>query len=383
MALALLAACHPQARSPIAHAEPAGISIALYDTFALVDDRRTLEVRGGRVELEHVDPGAALASLVIEPLGDGAAFRIGACTREAMPAVAPDAKAKPTPAPGVAAAQFAPVVRCETAAAPGRYLVRVMYVSTALRYRAQHAVVMASPDRATVTSRFAIATPAWRERAEVVVFDGVPGGARPPREVVRGPAVLDGSTAVLTAPPREVAAELRRVYDGAMRARGAQADTVPPTDPGWRQASTMEVWVWLELAHVRLAPGDVRVHVELPGEGVRDADVAADRREQSDAGDAPLRLPLWIDPALHGLRQRFGDYVDGASLAERYLITVANLGDTAREVWIEERLRPLRHHHLERVWPGKPALADDRVRARVNVSPGKLERVGFTVAYDE
>src|SRR5205823_1149301 len=105
-------------------------------------------------------------------------------------------------------------------------------------------------DRATVTTRFAVATPNWNVRADLVLYDGVPGGDRSPREVARGQATLDGATAVFVPPEREIPAQLRRIYDGAVRPLD-----LPATDAMWGRDSTAQVWMWLELPKLRLAPG--------------------------------------------------------------------------------------------------------------------------------
>jgi hypothetical protein len=396
-----LAACASHApRTPI-RTPGAGVTIALYDrgeggSYAVVDDRRWIEVTGTQLVLDHVDPGAALASLVIEPLG-AARLAITRCVRERIPELPPKPQVPKPPAPrgraGPAqrptvpgAARFDATVRCTVAGAPGRHLVRVLYVSTTLTFRAQHDVVVTerAPTelRATVMSRFAIETPAWHERAEVVLFDGVPGGERPPREVARGTVTLDGSIAIISAPVRELAVRLRRIYDGAVA-----TPELPPADAAWNQESAHAVRVWLELPAVHLAPGPVRVHVETAAEGVRDIDVTAppsngpDGRAQVAGGDAALRLPLWIDGTLVGTRQRFADAGD-AQLAERLLLSVANTGEVAREVWIEEHVRPARRRTVRRAWPRKPRSSGDLVRSRVVVAPRAIERVGYTIEYD-
>jgi hypothetical protein len=386
---ALVVACRAPSPAEIASAPRDGISIALYGSYALVDERRTIDVRGPTLELEHVDAGAALASFVIEPIGDTGTIRIGACTRDPLPELPPATPEREPPRRSHTPAKlerassvpFAPAVRCEVRAPAGRYLVRLVYVSRALHYRAEHEVAVINSGRASVSSRFAITTPAWAARAELAVFDGEPGGAHPPRELARGTAVLDGSIAVLSTGPREVAAELELVYDGAERAHSPGIDAAPASATGWGQESVEAVWTRLEVAHLRLAPGPVFVHVALPGEPVRDVIVGDDQREQ--ANDGRLQLPLWIEPALHGHRERTADYAEGSELSERFLLTVANLGDATRDVWIEEPVRPLRHRRLERPWPGKAVLADDRVRAKVTVAPGKLQRIGFTMAYSQ
>jgi hypothetical protein len=341
-----LFACHT------AHVEMAptlheGVTIAVYESLAVVDDRRAVDVQGGTLVLDKIDPGASLASMVIE-----SDLTVGACRREMA---------------------IAGSVRCEVTGAPGRHVVRVLYASTALHYRADHEVSLTVPGHAHVISRFAVDTPAWGGHAELILYDGAPGGERVPREVARGAATLDGATAVLATASRDVPATLRRVFDGAL------LGNVPATDAAWGHDSQPAVWVWLEVAGLVLAPGPLRVHVELPGEPVRDVIVPAEGRPTEHG---LLRAALWVDPDLHGSRGRFVDLGDGSALAERLLLGVANTGAVPREVWIDEHLRPARRHRIERAWPSPPVVTGDVVRTRVVVKPGGFERTGYTIAYD-
>jgi hypothetical protein len=385
------AACGPAggaAPAAPSHAASAGVSIAIYDpdgldAYGVVDDRRWLDLAGGALEIDRVDPRAELPSLVIEPLAGGA-LEIGTCLRDRIPtapATAPaSAHAVATPAspPAVAPlhAAVAPVLRCTARGAPGRYLVRLLYVLPGLGYRAQHDVTVTAADRAAVTSRFAIVTPAWQVRAELALFDGAPGGERPFRELARGTAMLDGGTAVITIPPHVVPAQLRWIYDGAVIAHGS--DDPSPRDPQWGQKSQPAVWVWLELAAPKLAPGPVRAHVERAGEATRDIDVPAEGRRTTTAG---VRLPLWIDDQLRGRRERRSDAGDTA-LTDRFQLAVANLGEATRDVWIEERLRPLRRRTVTGAWPSEPTIVDSRLRLKLTVRGGKIEHAGFEVAYE-
>jgi len=346
------------------------VSIALYDghddgAYGVVDDRRWIDVTGGALVLDHVDPGADLPSLVIEPLAGGA-LEVGGCLRDRIPAPPVAAVPKGQPPAVPARAMFAPVLRCAVHAEPGRHLVRLLYVSPALGYRAQHDIAMTAPDRATVTSRFAIVTPTWQARAEVTLFDGMPGGEQPPREVARGTILLDGGTAVLAVPPREAKAALRRVY------RGASQD-----DGGVVRDSQPAVWVWLELDDVALAPGPVHAHVALAGEGVRDIHVPAAGRRQAAA---MLRLPLWIDGQLHGMRDRRSGLPDGTAATDKLAVSVANTGTTTREVWIEEKLPPARRRTVTHAWPSEPTIIKNLLRMKLAVPAGKLERAGFEIA---
>lgn len=397
-ALVLVGACATRAAPHNVKVPDAGVSIALYalgtTAFGVVDDRRWLEVNGGSIMLANIDPGAALASLVIEPTS--AELRIGTCVRDRLPDPPPAVVRKgpvlppepprrtrenrpppqqPPPRPPREQAsepRFAPSVRCDVSAKPGRYLVRIVYVTTRLNYRAQHDVDVTGRG-ARVTSRFAIATPPWNEHADVVLYDGVPGGERTPTEVVRGAIALDGSTAVLAIPPRDVDGQVRRIYDGAF------IGSENPADPMWGQTTTNAIWVALELFALHLAPGPVHVHLELPGEGIRDLDVPAASRKQSES---ELRLPLWIDEALRGTRVRVVEYNDGAAMTERILLGVANLGDTPREVWIEEHLRAATKRKLERAWPKKPLAVGDVLRSKLDAKPGRIERTGYTMQYE-
>ena len=369
-----IAACgHPAQRhaaAPIA----AGMQIALYDdgsgkSYAAVDDRRWIDVSGDHVILP-LDPRAVFASLAIETLAGGD-LRIEECTREALPQPASADTADETP---LIVTQFVPAVECRTHGAPGRYLVRMFYVTPRLAYRAQHEVIL-DGERANVSSRFTIDTPRWGGRAEVVLFDGVPGADEPPREVVRGEIALDGSSTTLSLPPQHVTPTLRRIYDGAIR-----LDGVADTDPGWGATSQSSVWVWIELPGVHLAPGPVRVQLSATDTEVSYVDVPAIARVQNER---VLRLPLWIDSTLRGLRQRLLDGRTNAPLAERVNVTLINSGDAPAEVFVDEHVRTMPHRRVEHAWPVRPTFTGEVLRTKLVVPPGKTARCGYTIAYDE
>ncbi len=414
LALALIAACHHHPVADIA-TPAAGVSITMYGkngggAYGVVDDRRMIDVKGGAIELDDVDPGAALGSLVIESLSGGS-LAIDSCVRDrvsSLPSpgamlhravrrrnpsapvkvediVAVDATGAPVPPKPADTDHYAPTVRCVASGATGRHLVRVLYVSSTLAYRAEHDLAMTADDKVTVTTRFAIETPAWAQRdgadvrASVVLYDGVPGGEHAPLEVARGQIVIDGSTAVIAPPAHATAARLRRIYDGAMP---SDVNGLAPTDPGWGTQSHDVVWVWLELPKLRLPPGPLHVHVELPSEGTRDIEVPAEARKQGDETDATLALPLWADDDLHGQRQKFPLGSGGARLDERMMASVSNTGESAREVWVEETLRPnARFRKITHAWPGKPSVHGDVLRTKLVVKPGAIERTGYTISY--
>jgi hypothetical protein len=391
LALALLAlgtACRAPAPPSNAKAPDAGVSIALYAGgeagYGVVDDRRWVDIAGPTLLLPNIDPGAELASLVIEPASP--ALRVGACTRERMPEyprkdpleehAAQQRAQRHKPVEPAPSDRFLPVVLCEVRAKPGRYLVRLLYITKALGYRAQHDVEVTDATHAQITSRFAITTPVWQTRAELVLYDGIPGGERSPREVGRGQVTLDGSTSVIATPPRQVASQLRRIYEGAVVTTGDS------TELEWGRDSVQAIWVWLELAKVQIPHGPVHVHIDLPGEGIRDLDIPHTSRKQDDVIDAPLRLPLWVDEALRGSRVRITEFNDGASISERYIFSVANTGETARDVWVEEPMRKASKRKVDRAWPKKPSADRDVLRTKLDVRPGRMERTGYTLTYD-
>ena len=352
-------ACRPRAPSGPTTTPAAGITLAIYQhagqIYGVVDDRRWVEVTDGSLVLDRLDPGVALPSLVIEPLG-GSRLVVAPCAREVVTHEALTAASS---------------VRC-AASGRGRHLVRVHYVSTTLGYRAQHDLVVTG-ERAAIATRFTIATPAWRTVAAITLYDGLPGAPRPPAAIARGAIVLDGSTAILAAAPREVTARLRRVFDGARRGGGSSE-----REPMWAREAVHAVWVWLELEGLELAPGGMHVQVSVAGEPVRDVTVPAAGRELRGG---TLRLPLWIDDDLRGVRQRRVQGGDGTSLVDRFVHAVANTGEVPREVWIEERLRTAPRRVLDGGWPTPPTMDGGIVRARVVVAPGGIERAGYAIRY--
>lgn len=353
------AACRTGAPAVRAITPAPGLVISVYQDgdagYGVVEERRWVEISGPTLVLEHIDARAPLASLVLEPLG-GSGLVIGACARDL--ASAAGGGGDPTP--------VASAVRCQVRGR-GRHLLRVVHVTPALAYRVQHDVTMTARDQATLSTRFAIPTPRWGTRAEVRLFAGRPGGGHAPEPLARESITLDGSIAVLAAPARQVAARLRWIYDGVVRGAPA-AEDVP----------THAVWVWLELEAAGLVPGALHARIAVPEEPARDVVVpAAGWRER--AGRA--RAPLWIDAALHGLRRRQVVDADGASLADRIVVSVGNTGAVPREVWVEERLRRARQREVVHGWPTRPSLTGELARARLVVPPGATARTGFEIAY--
>lgn len=395
MWLLWFAACaRPPITAPSGAATP-GISIALYQggtpatSYGAVDDRRWIELDDHELVLEHIDPGASLASLVIETL-EGVPLAVERCAREALPSLPAGAPLRPElPRPRDApvvpsndpvgatkpAATVAPSVRCEVRGAAGRRLVSILYVSHSLTYTTQHDLSMTVSDRAELATRFTFATPHWREHAEVVLFDGAPGGLHPPIELVRGAVQLDGSISILASKPRAVAARLVRIYDGAIATAA-----VDPRDVNWNAGSSHVVWVWIELANTTLSPGPMHARIGVPDEPIRELDLPATLR--APAIGSGVRVPLWPDDMLLGTRVRRSDAGDPTELSERLLLSISNLGEVPREVWVEEHARNARHRRIGRAWPKPPLATGDIVRARLEVKPHAIERAGYTVSYE-
>jgi hypothetical protein len=419
-----LAACGARAPTPREHlAEPTeGVSIAIYakpdQTYAVIDDRRWVEVAGDEIVLDRIDGSAPLQSLVIEPIG--ASIQVGACMREriddsaeGLASLAEARGARPkkvivihdsdagepyhledsqTIEPPILArpSVLSPLVRCRVKGRAGKYLVRVMQVTTSTSFVIKHDVTMTSADRASVVTRFAITTPSWQgQRAQVSLFDGQPGAETPPTELTSGVVILDGSTGLLASAPREVTARLRSVYDGA---KLEDEEEIKPDDIVWGRESRHQVWVWLEVDGA-VPAGPVRAHVEMPDHATRDVEIAAELRQVAPmtGSQAPMagsqanfvvRWPLWIDEDLVGSRKRRIDRADGVVITDSVDLAVSNLGTQSREVWVEERLRPSKRRSLQRSWPSKPAFSKGVARTKLVLAPGQTERLGFTIDYE-
>jgi hypothetical protein len=366
LALACMLGCHPAA-----HPTPPaalGVTISLYGgaaPYAVVEERRALVLDGNALTLDHVDPAADLATLWIEVLDDPR-VAIGQCAR-------PELAGSDGSDDELVPVEISPVVRCRVTGGRGRHVVRVAYMTPALTARAEHAIAMTAPDRAQLVTQFAVATPRWGERGELRVFDQPPspsGGAR--HELARRDAVLDGSTAIIATSPRELVAHRRWIYTGAVPSPG-----VEPSTTTWHAESTRDVWVDLELETDALPAGTLRVHVALPGEPVRDVDVAG----ALVVGPNELRVPLWIDPELSGARERVEATGDG-NRVDQLTLSVANLGATPREVWVEEAARPGPHRRLTGARPSMPTIHGDVLRSVLEVAPRAIEQVRYAIEYE-
>jgi hypothetical protein len=203
----------------------------------------------------------------------------------------------------------------------------------------------------------------------------LPGTGDPPKPLARGTLALDGATSILTNPGRSVTARIRRIYDGAVR----EPDLLP-VDPGWGRGSRRAVFVVLELDNTQLPVGVLEIHAGLPDEPARDVVVSEPDRELVGT---TLRVPLWIDDTLFGVRRNDVDSFPGPRgrvIQQRLQLSVSSTAETARDVWVEERLRPFKRD--VRGTPTKPVIDGDFARIKLTVPPHGTERVSYTIRYD-
>jgi len=371
---------------------PEGTAISIFvgsapgSAIAVIDDRRKITVAGNAFTLDRIDPAAQLPALVIESLDphpDHQPFRIGTCVRERADSSAPglDRLAVPRPPqkplqpraslPVPPVGVLSPFVRCTVAAAPGTYHVRVLQVTALPAFQTFHQVSITG-EQAKIATRFAITTLPWaKQRASLIVFDGLPGNAIAPRASARSEVVLDGAVALLANPPTTARAHLRRIYDGALR-----DPATLPTTPSWGKGSSTRVTTNVDLEGVDLTTGQVDVHLELAGEAPRDLLVLPTERERRGTTQ---RLDLGPIATLRGSRKTSVETL-GKVIKQQLALSVTNTGDTPQSVSIEETLRP----ELARTIAGLSATAKvvgDLVRVDVVVPPKGTEQITFTVTY--
>jgi len=387
------------------------------DAIGYVDDRRFIELAaGGELELPDVPRSANLDSLVVEPLGEPAgpdALAIVQCTRApALAASLADPRAlvgrtveARTVGGGTArgtvksaddgglwledngrvvrvlgerieslrvAGSGSGLVRCKVRGAPGKHLVRVAYVTGDVSWHAIHRLDVDVDDsgagKATVRTGFQIDAPGWTGDAQINLWRGLPGAEDPPERVWTGAAGL-GEQVTVWSEPREVPAHLISVYRGALVQPGESE-----TDAYWRQQSDGDVRTWLVL-DAQLPIGTALVGVSVKGAPARVIPGILEK------GGATTKMAMWIDPDLRGLRIKTYQSGDEHGLREHLAWSVSNLSDHARDVWIEEELRPVRRHRVLNAKP-KLDLEDGWLRAKVTVPAGGLARAACDVLYD-
>jgi hypothetical protein len=394
----------------------------------VVEQRRWVDVGADKtLDIDQIDEGADLESLVIESLSNPGGLKLGGCSRDlvsirggattawvgrqAVISVGRGKTASGTitsvrdgtiilaAADGTVTAvelreakSFTIVggdaqVRCQVESGSGKQLVRVVYTTPGLTFSSEHTMVVKLDEMgkgtAEITPRFTVYTPAWQVVADVALYDGIPGGTHPPHEVFRGPITLTGDPVIVAGQTIKAPAKLDAIYRGAVVSPGE-----PTRDQYWRNGMTMDVWEWLELdlGNDTMPPGRVMLEVTQAGEPVpQPALVEADAIELVDpAGDrlGEIRIKLWPSVDLRGMRYKYPLSILDNGLTESLLFSVSNGGDRVRDLVIEEELRPAKKREVMKPFPKKPTVRNGVLRVRVTARPGRAVRVGYVMSYE-
>ena len=411
LALLAVVACTPKpVDGPVTVRD--GLSVAVYTSlagagggYAVVDDRRVLDVTGDSIVIERVAPGATLSSLIVEPL-DTSALRIGECSREALVLPSPAARVpaaenevgveagsaayllpvrepqvgeevtllgkRPSPAsdpaPNLAPVVDSPVVRCAVVAGRGTHRVRILYVTPDVTFSAHHDIAMSAPEAATITTRFALPTPDLDLRGEVTLYAGLPGGDETPVEVGRGEVTLDGSISLFGGPTRQVRARLRRMW--------RSVDSSEAREDIYLAQQVRPVRVWLELEGT-LQTGDVTLRVDLPNEPAEPQVIAGPTIER---GPTVTRMPVRTDGDLISLHESRPLRARDEAARERFSISISNAGPVAREVVVLYALTKGKAHEVESSWPVAPTIERDTAKSKVQIEPNSVGRLRYVVS---
>jgi hypothetical protein len=421
-------------------ASEAGLSLTYYadrkqspeDTdvkrILVVEQRRWVDVGADKtLDIDQIDEGADLESLVIESLSNPGGLKLGGCSRDLVSIrggastawvgrkavitvgrgrsaegtitsvrdgqlILASDDGRVTAVTLQEAKSFTLIggdaqVRCQVESGTGKQLVRVVYTTPGLTFSSEHTMVVRLDDvgvgTAEITPRFTVYTPAWQVVADVALYDGIPGGAHPPHEVFRGPVTLTGDPVIVAGEVIKAPARLDAVYRGAVVSPGE-----PARDQYWRNGMTMDVWEWLELdlGDDTMPPGRVMLEVNQTGEPVpQPAMVEADAIElvnpETDRS-GQIRIKLWPSVDLRGMRMKYPLSVLDNGLTESLLFSVSNGGDRPREILIEEELRPGKKREVMKPFPTKPTVRNGVLRVRVTARPGRAVRVGYVMSYE-
>lgn len=408
--------------SPPGGAPPAAPQPPIRRSVALIDDRRVVEIADGVLRLDDVAAEIELASLIVEPL-DGRPLVVTRCAREFSRRAAPAHRATivtedgvevtgvpgervsvgGTPmwvveddagdvhfvagevtqarVPGVGANE----VRCDVVAEPGRRRVRLAYATTDLSWRASYRIEIAAgptgdAEVAVAPSLAIVGTGVvGARRAAVSLLSGLPGSDDSPRLVWSGEVDLGPVEISVRPPPRVARARVEHLYRPTVALPGEN-----PNDAyNWRAAYNPIVWEALrvdaalaaELADLPAGPALIDV---TRGGAARQA-VAAWPDPPREAGRG-FHLALWADPSVFGFRERRTLRADGQRIVEQSLVSIANRGDAAVTVWVEDELRPLPGRELRKLFPAGD-VRGDQLRFRIEIGPGRTERLGFEADY--
>jgi len=390
---------------------------------ALIDDRRTVEVDAdGVLHMADVADGLELASLIVEAI-DGKPLDVESCARDgglragwlnrqatfvtatgeeiagtvrdlghdgvAATWVVEDAEGRAhflrgEPDRAILAGAAALEVRCQVRAAPGKHRVRLAYATDDLSWQASYRVDVAiEGDAATavVQPTFTISGSALigARRATVQLLTGLPGGDATPRVAWTGDVTLGNDAVAVQPEARTVTGVFEYVYRGALTHRDDN-----PRVNYWRPSFTFDVW-----AGIGIGPDEAAAHSDLPaGPALVMVTRAGVTRQAEVAWPEPVldrppgfTVALWPAPDLIGYRERKTTQDDGQRLTEQYLFSVANQGDEAVSVWVEEELRPGGNRKITKAWPTKPERRKDVLRFLVTIAPHRIERLGFEASY--
>jgi hypothetical protein len=396
------------------------------DKVVVVEQRRWVEVGADRaLEIDRIDDGADLESLVIESL-QGGDLALGTCGRDSVLDALHSSqstwlgrKAEITLAKGRTATGTITaivdnrvilvgddgettevtttnwrsfrvlggdsLVRCKVTAGEGKHLVRVVYTTGALGFHADHTmrVSLDETDRGKVeiTPRFTVDTPPWQVVADVSLYDGMPGGTRAPREVFRGPITLTGDAVVVAGPTQTAVARIEAVYRGAIVSPGESS-----REAYWRTSSNVDVWDWLdlELGDATLPPGRLDLEIARATQPVPEPAVVEQTAIELPDPDDPghVRIRLWPVNELRGQRLKMQLSTLQSEITESILFSLSNAGERTREVVVEEELRPAKKRSVLRSFPRKPTVRDNILRVRLKAIPGNAARAGVVMHYE-
>ncbi|MBA2543791.1 MAG: hypothetical protein H0V17_29375, partial [Deltaproteobacteria bacterium] len=139
--------------------------------------------------------------------------------------------------------------------------------------------------------------------------------------------------------------------------------------------SRRQVTALLELDGVLLPAGIVDVEVAEPKKTA-----VVPPREREVVGKT-LRLGLWTDEALHGVRLNVVETFarsGGKVIKQRLRMSVENRSEAPREVWIEERLRPGKQPTITGA-PAGQTIVDGIARIKIVVQAKSTESIAFEV----
>jgi hypothetical protein len=102
---------------------------------------------------------------------------------------------------------------------------------------------------------------------------------------------------------------------------------------------------------------------------------------EPDRDGSKVRFRLWVVGEIRGSRSKIMLGGDREGLAEELVFLLWMVDGVAREVVIEEELRPARRRRVMKAWPVAPTVHGGVLRSRVRVEPQKKVQTGYVVEY--